>query len=71
MFSCEKCGSSYSPIRAAGLENCPRCRIRDRIAVPLTFKAFQLPAGGSPASLAKAPASSHSGAAPSDEMLSA
>jgi hypothetical protein len=71
MFSCEKCGSSYSPIRAAGLENCPRCRARYRVAVPLTFRAFQLPVGGPPASLAKAPASSRSGPTASDEMLSA
>jgi hypothetical protein len=43
MFNCERCGSSFSPIRMAAAENCPRCRARDGISTPLTFKAFQLP----------------------------
>jgi hypothetical protein len=32
------------------IENCPRCQIRDRTAVPLTFKAFEHPetAGSQP-----------------------
>jgi hypothetical protein len=41
MFSCERCGSRYSAMHAATLENCPRCQIRDRIAAPLAFKAFE------------------------------
>lgn len=43
MLRCERCGSSYSPLRSIGVENCPRCKARDRKAVPLTFKAFELP----------------------------
>jgi DNA-directed RNA polymerase subunit RPC12/RpoP len=42
MFRCERCGSRYSAMHAAAMENCPRCMIRDRTAAPLTFKAFQL-----------------------------
>lgn len=41
MFSCERCGSRYSAMHAATLENCPRCQIRDRISAPLAFKAFE------------------------------
>lgn len=43
MFKCERCGSSYSAMHAAALQNCPRCQIRDKVAAPLTFKAFTLP----------------------------
>jgi hypothetical protein len=43
MLRCERCGSSYSPLRSVGVENCPRCQARDRKTVPLTFKAFELP----------------------------
>jgi uncharacterized OB-fold protein len=43
MLRCERCGSSYSPLRTVGVENCPRCKARDRKAVPLTFKVFELP----------------------------
>jgi len=46
MFTCERCGSRYSPIRAAAMENCPRCQIRDRVSAPLALKVFQLPEGG-------------------------
>jgi rubrerythrin len=49
MFRCERCGSSYSGKHTIGIENCPRCKARDRIASPLTFKAFQLPASQRPA----------------------
>jgi hypothetical protein len=41
MFSCERCGSRYNAMHAAALENCPRCQVRDQIAAPLTFKAFE------------------------------
>lgn len=43
MFICERCGSRYSAMHAAAMENCPRCMIRDRTAAPLAFKAFRLP----------------------------
>lgn len=45
MFQCEKCGSRYSEVHATALENCPRCQIRDRVSVPLSFKMFRLPPG--------------------------
>jgi hypothetical protein len=37
MFRCERCGSSFSPIRVSHAEICPRCRVRDGLSVPLTF----------------------------------
>ena len=43
MLNCERCGSSFSPIRAAILEYCPRCRARDGVAVPLIFSLFKEP----------------------------
>jgi hypothetical protein len=43
MFICERCGSRYSAMHAAAMENCPRCMIRDQTAAPLVFKAFRLP----------------------------
>lgn len=45
VFVCERCGSSYSSVRAAVTENCPRCLLRDRVSSPLTFKLFRLPLG--------------------------
>jgi hypothetical protein len=56
MFKCERCGSSYSASRAAAVENCPRCRARDRVSAPLRFKMFDLPG-------------SEGGAAPGDPPL--
>jgi predicted nucleic acid-binding Zn-ribbon protein len=43
MFICERCGSRYSAMHAAAMENCPRCMVRNHTAAPLTFKAFRLP----------------------------
>jgi hypothetical protein len=43
MFKCERCGSSYSSAHAVGIENCPRCMLRDRAVAPLSFKVFDLP----------------------------
>jgi predicted nucleic acid-binding Zn-ribbon protein len=45
MFRCERCGSQFSAVYAAAVEHCPRCQIRDRIAVPLSLVA--VPAGRS------------------------
>jgi predicted nucleic acid-binding Zn-ribbon protein len=45
MFQCERCGSRYSALHAATMENCPRCMMRDRTAARLAFKAFRLPHG--------------------------
>jgi DNA-directed RNA polymerase subunit RPC12/RpoP len=44
MFHCERCGSRYSAMHAAAIENCPRCLVRDRTAAQLAFKAFEAPA---------------------------
>lgn len=44
MFHCERCGSRYSAMHAATIENCPRCLVRDRTAAQLAFKAFESPA---------------------------
>ena len=41
MFRCERCGSRYSAVRAASIENCPRCQIRDRISSPLTMTRLE------------------------------
>jgi predicted nucleic acid-binding Zn-ribbon protein len=43
MFRCERCGSRYSAMYTAALENCPRCQARDQAVAPLKFKAFHLP----------------------------
>jgi DNA-directed RNA polymerase subunit RPC12/RpoP len=43
MFTCERCGSSYSSMHAVGIENCPRCLLKDRTAAPLSLKVFNLP----------------------------
>jgi uncharacterized OB-fold protein len=40
MFNCKRCGSSFSPERAASIGNCPRCRARDGVSAPLYFKVF-------------------------------
>jgi hypothetical protein len=40
MFRCERCGSSFSPIRVPHTEACPRCRARDRVWAPLSFAPF-------------------------------
>ena len=42
MFTCERCGSSYSASHI-GVEHCPRCQLRDHIQAPLSFKVFKLP----------------------------
>jgi hypothetical protein len=42
MFTCERCGSSYSASHI-GVEHCPRCQLRDRVQAPLSFKVFKLP----------------------------
>lgn len=40
MFRCERCGSSFTPRQARGLESCPRCREQDEVRTPLVFKLF-------------------------------
>jgi len=46
MFSCEKCGSSYSAMHAVAIENCPRCLAREQVASRLVFKPFGLSGEG-------------------------
>lgn len=46
MVRCERCGSSFSPIRAAAIRYCPRCLLRDDLAVPLIVSRFKEPAPG-------------------------
>lgn len=41
MFNCDRCGSSFSPIRAAILKYCPRCQARDGVAVRLISSLFE------------------------------
>jgi hypothetical protein len=38
MFKCERCGSTFNPIRVSSRQHCPRCRARDGVSVPLTFE---------------------------------
>jgi hypothetical protein len=40
----ERCGSSFSPIRAATIRDCLRCLLRDDLAVPLIVSRFKEPA---------------------------
>jgi hypothetical protein len=41
MFNCRRCGNSFNATVAATIENCPRCKSRDGVETPLTFKLFQ------------------------------
>jgi hypothetical protein len=45
MYRCERCGSAFNPIPFFSQENCPRCRMRDGVSVPLTLD--ERPRGGS------------------------
>jgi predicted nucleic acid-binding Zn-ribbon protein len=35
MYACERCGARFHSARAASLEFCPRCLLRDDAASPL------------------------------------
>jgi hypothetical protein len=54
MFSCEKCGSSYSAAHAVAIENCPRCLAREQVTSRLVFKPFGS-TGGAGAKLRSVP----------------
>ena len=43
MVHCERCGSSFSPIRAATIGYCPRCLLRDDVSVPLIVGIVKAP----------------------------
>jgi hypothetical protein len=70
MFNCERCGSSYSSMHAVGIENCPRCLLRDRTASPLTLKVFTLPESDA-AGAGEAEAENELRAEPEEEIFSA
>jgi hypothetical protein len=40
MFSCKRCGSKFHSSRAAAIEHCPRCLLKDDISSPLLFSPF-------------------------------
>jgi hypothetical protein len=41
MYVCERCSSSYQSARAASIELCPRCLLRDDVASPLRYRPQQ------------------------------
>ena len=44
MFYCERCGTRFNAAAASSASNCPRCRARDGVAVPLSFRLFEVDA---------------------------
>jgi DNA-directed RNA polymerase subunit RPC12/RpoP len=38
MFRCDNCGSGYSAQAASSWTSCPRCLVKERIQVPLSFE---------------------------------
>jgi hypothetical protein len=46
MLTCERCGSSFSPIRVRAAADCPRCRARDGVCIPLTLTLFETRSAG-------------------------
>lgn len=50
MVQCERCGSKFHSARAARLDLCPRCLLRDDVAAPLKHGGFPAapPAPGTP-----------------------
>jgi hypothetical protein len=43
MYDCERCGASFSPVRVASPEACPRCLARDGVRAPLVYSLFADP----------------------------
>jgi hypothetical protein len=41
MFYCERCGTRFNAAAASSASDCPRCRARDGVAVPLSFRLFE------------------------------
>jgi hypothetical protein len=41
MFYCERCGTRFNAAAASSASNCPRCRARDGVSVPLSFRLFE------------------------------
>ncbi len=48
MYYCERCGSSFSPIRISSPDTCPRCLAREGIRAALTYTLFSEPASPGP-----------------------
>lgn len=46
MYECERCGARFHSKRAASLEVCPRCLLRDDVASHLVQKERPRPAEG-------------------------
>jgi PHP family Zn ribbon phosphoesterase len=42
MFYCERCATRFNAAAASSASNCPRCRARDGVAVPLSFRLFEV-----------------------------
>lgn len=40
MYDCNRCGTSFSPMRIASPEACPRCLAREGVRSPLTYSLF-------------------------------
>lgn len=40
MYDCERCGASFSPLRIASPETCPRCLAREGLRTPLSYSLF-------------------------------
>jgi hypothetical protein len=40
MYDCERCGASFSPLRVASPEACPRCLAREGVRTPLSYSLF-------------------------------
>ncbi len=56
-YRCKRCKSSFSPIRVSSHQNCPRCRARDRVSVPLTLEMSPFSGGFKLAPTPKEPGS--------------
>jgi hypothetical protein len=63
MFFCERCETQFNATVAAASGDCPRCKEKEAISVPLRFRLFEPSAirvaGLSPTHSDKSPARSH------------
>lgn len=41
MFFCERCETSYNATVAAASGDCPRCKEKEGISIPLRFRLFE------------------------------
>ena len=41
MFFCERCETRYNATVAAASGDCPRCREKEGISIPLRFRLFE------------------------------